>query len=233
MIAEKLARFSLWSIRKIGVRTLVSVILLMVILGSVSSGLNRIVRDPEPTTLTINPLVALLFGWALARTRLPGWQAGLWVVGLGLATNLVLVGRLGGKLLSLLQALAGLVSEALRWRLHDPPPDASLVSLALQDLGRNLAALLSQALAWIAALLGGRPAYDPLAAALAWGLALWGAAAWAAWAVRRRGQPLAGVLPAAALLAVSLAYSRAPAAYLLPVLASAFLLMAWMDFNAR
>jgi len=140
---------------------------------------------------------------------------------------------LGSRVLSLLQALAGLLTEALHWRLYAPLPDPSLAIQALYDLGRNLTALLAQALTWTAALLGGRSFYDPLAASLVWSLLLWGLGIWAAWAVRRREQPLAAVLPAGVLLAASLSYTRSPVGYLLPLLAAAFLLLAWTNFHRR
>jgi transglutaminase-like putative cysteine protease len=230
-MSEGWYRFIKWIVSKIGLRALVSVLLLMMILGTISSGLNRIVRDLQIHTLTASTFVALIFVWVLARSHLKGWQACLTAAVTGLAINLIISGGLNQTILRMAQATGRLGNEIVYWRMDGPLPDLEPLLLSISELGRVSSLVLYRWMTWIAGLLGRNPAFDRLAVSLSWGLVLWGVAAWAAWAVRRREQPLLGVLPAVGLFAASLAYSRASPTYLLPVITGAFLLMAWIHFN--
>jgi transglutaminase-like putative cysteine protease len=224
-------RFAEWIVRKIGVRALVSLFILAMVLGTISSGLNRIVRDLQIHTLTLTTFAALLITWMLARSHIKGWLAGLAAAITGLAITLVASGGLNQALLEFVYATGRLANAAVYWRIDGPPPDLRPLFLSLLDLGQASSVVLYQWATWIADLLGRNPAYNRLAVSFSWGLVLWGIAAWASWAVRRREQPLLGLLPATGVFAASLAYSRASPSYLLPVIVGAFLLMSWIHFN--
>jgi transglutaminase-like putative cysteine protease len=81
--------------------------------------------------------------------------------------------------------------------------------------------------------LGGAPGFDAQAAGLVWGLLLWCAAAWAAWGVRRRNQPLLAALPAVVILAASLAFAREQLLYLALPFGAVLGLLAWSQYARR
>jgi transglutaminase-like putative cysteine protease len=193
--------------------TLVALALLWVALGGLAAGVAGLVRDLEADLLVPVAVVGVLVGWGLGRSRLPGWLAATVAAGLGGGALSVHVGRLGGPLSALLGSVARLVWTAAwlsRWSLAallalDPTP----VKRALVQLGGRTGGLLARVGAWVGALVTGRPAFDPIATALAWSLAVWAVAVWAAWWVRRRDRPLLALAPAGVVLALTIYYTYA------------------------
>ncbi|MEW5872126.1 MAG: transglutaminase domain-containing protein [Chloroflexota bacterium] len=222
-----------WLVRKIGVRTLVLFSLLIAILGSVSLVLQGIAPGLKEAPLGAVWFLALLAGWLLARSRLSGHWAALWASLLGPPVCLTYVGKLGGDLAALGWATTRYAWEFLSRQRGDPLPDPDLMRLLLGDIGGQLVELLGRGAAWARAVLAGAPAFDPLATALVWSLALWGCATWAAWAVRRRESALMAILPVGVLFSASLSYTRAQVALLLPLFASTLLLLAAISFGRR
>jgi len=193
--------------------TLVALALLWVALGSLGSGLAGVIRDLEADLLVPVAVGGVLVGWVLGRSRLPGWLAAAVAAGLGGGALSVHVGRLGGPLSALLGSVARMVWTAAwlsRWSLAalfalDPTP----VKRALVQLGDRTGGLLARVGGWVGALVAGRPAFDPIATALAWSLAVWAVAVWAAWWVRRRDRPLLALAPAGVVLALTIYYTYA------------------------
>jgi len=193
--------------------TLVALALLWVALGSLGSGLAGVIRDLEADLLVPVAVVGVLVGWGLGRSRLPGWLAAIVAAGLGGGALSVHVGRLGGPLVALVESVARLVQVAAwlsRWSLAalfalDPTP----VKRALVQLGDRTGGLLARVGGWGGALVAGRPAFDPIATALAWSLAVWAVAVWAGWFVRRRDRPLLALAPAGVVLALTIYYTYA------------------------
>ena len=104
--------------------------------------------------------------------------------------------------------------------------DSSLARFLLQDIAFNLSEIVGRLQTWFSGLLRGNAAFDSAVVSLLWGLALWMLAVWAAWFVRRRSQPLPGILPAGVLFAASLSFTGASGLLIVPVVTGALLLLA-------
>ena len=221
-----------WSLRKVGLSTLLTLILLTIIIEIAANSLQDQVRGLYKTPLGTTAILALLLGWILARSRLSGWLAGLYTAISGVIVLTIQAGKLGSKLVALIPVVAKIINQAFYWQRGDPPIDVSLFLLIAKFIQEDIVFLYEKVLKWFTSLTG-TPIYQPGVALLVWGLLLWCMAAWAAWAVRRRSQPFTGVLPVLSLLTISLAFSRSSAILLTPVLACTILLMAWINLQGR
>jgi hypothetical protein len=181
LVVRATGRFVRW----LGLRTLLALTLLLLALGSVALGLADLIRGLNATLALSVAALGVLLGWALAKSPLPGWLAGALAFILGAETLIVSVGRLGQPLTALLRSPIELAWGGLRWPL-DGPPDILPLSLALSELVEGVGTLLARVRDWLLAVIGGQVAFDPLAAALVWGLTLWLAAVWPASAARHR-----------------------------------------------
>jgi transglutaminase-like putative cysteine protease len=222
-----------WGVRKVGGWTLIALLLLIVAMINLATQMARIVRELDPGLLWAVAVLAVLVGWALAKSPFPGRLATLLACILGAEGIFVYVGRLGAALGSLVGSLVELARGTLGWWWHGPPPDTTPVALVLTILWAQAGTLLIRIRDWSSALVSGRAAFDPLAAALVWSMVLWGLAAWAAWAVRRRYQPLPALAPAGAFLATALFIVGGDPSSLLIVLAVLLLLMPLVGQRAR
>lgn len=154
-----------------------------------------------------------LFSWSLQQI---GHRTLLSLMLLSLALFGVLIG-LDSVIRRFEPGLAGPglgVGLLLGWRLaHQPPRRAGLIAGIGGGLftGLNLlrwqppSALLEALGRWLLALGRGQPQFEPTAAMMMWGLALWLVAFWAGRATRT-GRPLAGLAPAGTVLAITLSY---------------------------
>ncbi len=227
---------------KIGLWTLLQVTLLLAALSCVVFGLAGVTRDLDVGLLLSMAAMGALLSWLAARTRLRAPLAALLALLWGVAFLLVRVGRLEGDLFAVWRGAAMTVWQVARWAFADPRPahlfsgplpDWRLVPLALTQLTTDVATLVGRASDWLQALRVGQPAFDPAAAALVWGMALWLVSVWAAWLVRRYRQPILGLLPAGALLTYNLYYTGARPYILLLFLGAALLLTALSLHEAR
>jgi transglutaminase-like putative cysteine protease len=219
-------------VRWIGIRTLLSLLLLLGAFASVVMGLVDVSTGLEPMPLVVTAAIAILFGWLLAKTPVPGWLAGSVALIIGGEAALIRYGRLGDHLLELPGALFRLALEVWLWPLGRPP-DPSPILHRLERLAAGGAQACNQFWAWSLALVGGEPAFDPWAVALAWNLGLWGLALWASWSVRRHHRPLAAVAPAGALVAGVLSYGSGHPTALYTLLLSAVPLLGLIGFDAN
>jgi hypothetical protein len=232
-MAERLGRLSGCVVGEIGAGALIGFGLLIVLLSSLVWWLNQFAGRLASPSLGATTFLALLLGWLLARSRVSGGWAAILAALAGLLAIAGLAGGLFSPLLALAQAASSLSSAVRHWQPGQPLPDSSLTMLLAQDLGLRLADMWQRVYLWVGGLLRGAPGFDPLAAGLVWGLLLWGAAVWAAWGVRRLGQPLLAALPAMAILAASLAFAREQLLYLLPPFAAVLGLLAWNQHARR
>jgi len=214
-------------------RKLVVLVLLMVALGSVGVALANMVRGPDVWLLLSVTVAGLLVGWGFAALPLRGWAATVLIPALGLAGVLVRVGRLGGELGGLLRAAVVLVWDVFRWSQSGLLPDWSPVGLALAELWAGVSALLSRTSVWVLSLATGERAFDPVAAALLWGMALWAVSGWAGWVVRRRSLPLLALIPAVALVTSTLSYAGGGHFALAVLLGAMLLLLACIRYDVR
>lgn len=218
-------------VRRIGARTLLSLLLLLATFGSVVMGLEEVSTALAPMPLVVAAAVGILFGWLLARSPLPGWLAGGVALIIGSEAALIRYGRLADGLLQLPGALFRLALEVWLWPLGRSP-DPSPILGRLEELSADAAQAIKQFWAWSLALVGGEPTFDPWAVALAWSMGLGGLALWASWAVRRHHRPLAAVAPAGAVVAGVLAYSGGRPAALYTLLLSAVPLLGLIAYDA-
>lgn len=218
---------------------------------SVSAALSGIAQGLEGASSTLIVVLALALGWALALSGQPGgYAAGLagWV-GLGFIS--LRIGQLTDEFVQLAGSLMGWAS-ALLSRAGVPLASGGMAEQnltavgaaaaipSLEPIGQALGALLAgyqvlieRSAAWLAELVRGGAAVDPVASALAWSLLLWAAAYWATWWTLRRARPLAGTIPALALLGTTLYISRSSHIYLLPPLGATLLLLAFAVHDHR
>jgi len=219
-------------------RVLFLLALLLVALGSVAHGLADVVRELDARLLLTVAALGALAGWMMAAIPLPGWLAGILTPLLGAEVVLVRVGRLGGKLAAMVWAIVSLIGEIWYWLLGQgwrpagPPPDWTAVSQILMELRADTSTLLDRGREWILGLASGHPAFDPVATALLWSLAIWAVAVWAGWAVRRH-KPLQGITPAGALLVATFSYAGTKLSALLALLGTTLLLTAMVRHDDR
>jgi transglutaminase-like putative cysteine protease len=251
-MAHVMARLHRWIIRILEPRVLFLLALLLVALGCVAHGLAGVVRELDAGLLLTVATLGALAGWMMAAIRLPGWLMGVLASLLGAEVVLVRVGRLGGKLATMVWALVSLIGEILRWllrgwrlalskaggiedgvwKLAGPLPDWRAIWLALAELWADISTLLDRGRGWVLGLIGGHPTFDPVATALVWSLAMWAVAVWAGWTVRRH-RPLRGIAPAGALLMVTFFYTGAKPTVLPALLGTTLLLMAMIRHDVR
>ncbi len=224
-------RLLLWTvgrfIRWLGPATILSLLLLTTVLGSVAWALAEVVRGPGLGLLLAMAFGGLLLGWLLAAARpVPAWLAAGLIAVVAVEAVLWQVGELSGPVWLLSRALAGFLRQSWRWPLAGPPaPALAALNLAAAEVGLALSQLVSRLYLWLAALLLGESHFDLPAITAAWALAVAGAAAWAGWGMRRLQQPLLAVLPAGTLLGTTLAYTLRPIGAFLPLMAATILLV--------
>ncbi len=232
MIDRIVIRPLVWTVRWLGVQTILSLSLLLIALGSVALGLAHLIRGLDTGLLLPVAVFGVLLGWMLAKSPLPGWLAGAVAFALGVEVVLVRSGRLGGLLIRLMVALAELTWGGLRWPV-DGPPDTSALTPALAELERSVRNLLYHTHDWSLAVIDGQAAFDPVPTALAWSLISWLAAVWAGWAVRRHHRALHAIAPAGTLLAITLSYTWDNPLLLWTLLGATLLLMVLIGQIAR
>ncbi len=219
-------------VRKLGMPSLLIWTLLLVGLTGFALGLHRVVRSLDLGLALAAAWLGLVVGGALAKSPLPGWLAFGVASALGVEVIFARVGQLGGKLL----ALGHVLGENVR-ALRELPERVQFDFLPAQhliaELWFDVLTLLARMFDWLRAIGAGVPAFDPVAAALAWSLAIWLVAGWMGWAIFRRARVLEGMLPMTALLAATLAYTGSDAFGLLVVLGAMLFALPLVSFRAR
>jgi transglutaminase-like putative cysteine protease len=222
-----------WLARRMGPWRLLSLALLLTALCSVASGLADVIRELDARLALMVAVTALLIGWGLAATPLPGWAAGILASVFGLGGIFVHIGRLGRQLVALLPALAELGWGVFYWPHEGLSLSWMPTILALSELWGDLSALLIRVRDWALELAAGQAAFDPVATALMWSLALWAVSGWAGWTARRHQRPLHSLAPATVLLTATLAYVGGSPYVLLVLLGTMLLLLMLVGYDLR
>ncbi|MGB6873173.1 MAG: hypothetical protein WBE46_03365, partial [Dehalococcoidia bacterium] len=215
---------------KIGGYTLITILLLVAIIGSIATNLAANIRDIDGGIFVLTSILALLIGWILARTSFPGWIAVIWATATGAAILVITKTDIFDNSLELSRAVVKWVQILAQQGFDEPLPDAGTILTASRDIGVEIYSLLLNLAHWTIALLQQKTIHDPTSVYLVWGMVMWGAAVWAGWAVRRRKQPLLAVLPAGVIFASSMSFVRGQILSLIPVLGAVLLLIAWYSF---
>lgn len=161
---------------------------------------------PDWSVLWQSLVFGLLAGWILAVLRQKTWLAALLVLLLGLIYILLFSGGLIDNLVAIAGELVRL-SLYLVTHLKNENIDFAPLLGRMQDLSDAAGVILGRVAGWTRGLLGGRPVFDPVAAALVWNLLLWLVAAWSGWIVEARRSAFLAMLPSVVLSVGSLAYA--------------------------
>ena len=233
MITGSFFRSIRWGVHKIGGYTLITVLLLAAIIGSIATNLAANIRDIDGGIFVLTSILALLCGWILARTSFPGWITVIWATAAGVATLVITKTDFFNNSLELSRAVVKWVQKLSQQGFDEPLPDASAILTASRDIGVEINSLILNLTDWTTSLLQQKTIHDPISVYLVWVMGMWGAAVWAGWAVRRRKQPLLAVLPAGVIFASSMSFVRGHILSLIPVLGAALLLIAWYSFSTQ
>jgi transglutaminase-like putative cysteine protease len=226
-------RSIIWFINWLGMRTVISLSLLVLAVGSVAWAVDDAIRGLGLGLLLTIAIGAVLLGWGLgAAGSLPAWLAGILIAIIGVEAIMIRVAGLGRMIIAVGANLIVWLWEFWQWPFRESAAAQRLLQ-HLTDLGLAILTLLSRLLDWSTALGWGEPAYDPAVNAVIWSLALWLVSAWAAWGVRRLESPLLAMVPAGTLLATMLAFSLSQVNALIPVLAATLLLIGLSGYYTR
>jgi transglutaminase-like putative cysteine protease len=230
-----------WTSRRLGLHNLLALGLLVVIVVSMATGIASSVRGLDAMLLIAVAVAGMLAGWALAATSFAGWKASILLLVLGFVGLFLRIGQLGDELWALLQASIAFVWEVLSRLLalvlfrvpQGLAMDWAPVVAALSDLWAGISTLAIRVYEWLRMLADGEPAFDPVAAIMVWGLALWLVTVWAGWTVRRHARPLLAVAPGGVLLMATLSYKWGDTIVLLVLLGATLLLLALVAYSTR
>jgi transglutaminase-like putative cysteine protease len=177
-------------------------------------------------------LAAFVFAWWLAHRRITGPAAAAVIVGTGILADL-LWGVFVFRPLPLIGQLGAWWSWALGKQGMQASPVPEPAVTYFREQGAELGGYLQRVGWWIKGLLVGPGAPDNLAVLGLIILLCWCIAAWAAWWVARRGQPIVALLPTGVFLAQQAFWAPKTISYVLVFLGiTAFLLvLARLVFN--
>jgi transglutaminase-like putative cysteine protease len=211
---------------------LATLTLLFILLTAAAAGVTSVLSGPDWGSLWTSLLFGLLIGWALAIFRQPAWRSTGIVIATGLAYALLYTGGLGGKLAAMLVVIFRLAVLSAAY------PQGSILDLIqlvplLQEFFTSTGVILARVQAWVTALAAGQSYFDPVAAALVWGILVWIVAAWAGWVVEARRNALLAILPAVLLSAGTLSYGRRDSVTVYLMLGAVLILLATVQHDRR
>ena len=194
-------------LRKIVIPDAMGLILVVIALQTMVYGISVSLRNTDTDYFFYACLIAAVIGLGLSRTKLNGIQAsagivalgiaGVWVIGAGLASPLV---NLGKDALSVVPQII----PAIRSRI---PIDTTPILDAWMPIAQSSAALMVRIQRWLLGINRNVTINDALIRNMAWLLILWFVSAWIGWFVRRRNAILA-LMPGLLLLALVTSYSE-------------------------
>lgn len=210
--------------------TILQIILLFWMMAILAWALADHMRGAQLTWLLPFCAIGLTAGWILARSRKSGWVAGLILFMIYLVVMLLRVGQLGKSLISLLFGLLASAWEALFFQDYSgfmnlrPLVEACWLEVSIPFI---------RIVRWAVTLTSGDPAFDPLVTAILGCALVFSLAAWEAWAVRRRAQPLFAFLPVCALLLTILYITQSKAASLVLLITIGLALLAMINHRSQ
>lgn len=209
---------------------LVTLLLLFILLTAATAGVTSILIGPDWGSLWRSLTFGLLAGWTLAIFSQPAWRAGLITAAAGASYTLLFASGLREQLATIFIELTSL-ADRLGTTPNNLKGDGSGLAQSLQDFFSASGVILDRVRTWTAALIAGEPVFDPVAAALVWGLLVWLIAVWAGWVVEARRSALLASLPALLLSLGTLSYGQRESTTIYFMLASALLLVATVQLD--
>ncbi|HEY42592.1 MAG TPA: transglutaminase domain-containing protein [Anaerolineae bacterium] len=184
-----------------------SLSMVLITLYVVARGLVKVVHGLEPSLLSNMVCFGTLTGWVLALTPVTGWTASLLGLLTGILVVLLRIGRIGPDLFTIFRNMAENIRPMPWWIIDPQTLDWTPITTAFLDLIDSIDVLLTRLSDWVLAWVNGEPIFDPVSIAVVWSLAIWIVAVWAGWVVRRRQKPLLALIPAGALIGITLAFT--------------------------
>ncbi len=210
----------------------VTLLLLFVLLTAAAAGVTSVLTGPDWGSLWRGLTFGLLLGWALALTRQPALRSALITALLAGLYGLLYAGGLRQELGSVLTELGFITSRLISYP-RAPGIDFTPLVDRLGEAINTIAVIVERVHAWVLALAGGEPAFDPVAAAFVWVVLVWIVAAWAGWVAAARRNALSAVLPALLLSVGALSYGRRESFTIYLMLGSTLLLLATIQHDRR
>jgi transglutaminase-like putative cysteine protease len=214
------------------VEKLTTLMLLFVLLSAATAAVTGALQGPDWTSLWRGLFLGLLLGWLLAIFRQPARLVVWIVVVTGLTYSLLFLGGLVAEINSLAAGLVRLASQVVT-SPKKAGPDLISVGHLVQTLLASTGIILTRVRVWLVALATGQPAFDPVAAALVWGVLVWMVAAWAGWVVEARRNALLAALPAVLVSLGTLSYAGRVSFPLYLMLGATLLLLATVQHDQR
>ncbi|MGE5139143.1 MAG: transglutaminase domain-containing protein, partial [Rudaea sp.] len=205
------------------------------------------VRGLDAPLIFTVALVGLVIGWVLGSSSLPILIAFPMAAALGIEFLVVQIGQLGVRIALLFVGLLRFIGGSVPWFIAGPFDLASGRVIIRAGPGRlaldafregtglweAILAMANRMWQWAAGIAGGKPYFDPVAAALAWGLAVFLLAAWAAWNIRARSRAFEAILPTLLASAALLVYTGGTGWSIVPALAALLLSMPLVSHATR
>lgn len=217
----------------LGPKALLAWSLLLVVVFSMTSGLTDAVSDLDTLFVFSVAFLAMTLSWLLALIPVRGWMAGLFGTIVGIEFLLIRVGRLGDSLAQIIRAVVTFLWQLALWYWTEVPPTWEPVPQLFLALWRDMGTLLSRTYVWLEGVISGGGSIDLVGTALVWGMMVWLYNLWMGWWVRRRYNPLVGVLPGGLLLSFVLSYTGSSPYVFLPILGITLVLIALVKQLAR
>lgn len=174
--------------------------------------------------------VGLGSGWIFARSRLAGWGATIAMFSIYLVLVLSWVGQFGRSTFNLFIGLLRSTWGSLYFQ--DASSFSSLRPL-IETFWLGISVPFTRVYQWAEVLASGGTGFDPLVTAILGSALVFTLAAWSAWAVRRRAQPLIAFLPAGSILLIILYLTNSQTSSLVVFIALALCLFALVNHRSN
>ncbi|MCJ7659366.1 MAG: transglutaminase-like domain-containing protein [Anaerolineales bacterium] len=232
MIYDLSARSFSWILNKIGIYTLISLIMLVVILNSLSVGLQTAVPILRNYSLLFYTTTGLIIGLLFSRSSLDGWKVIIISVVLGMIIIFIDLSQSLIPILDLIRETINIVYQSLSWPWNGPP-DVEVFQILFMDIATNIKDVLLVLYLWIQSIARSNSTIKSSGSILLWLLNIWAASIWAGWAVRRIKNPIISIIPAGLLLAAVLNYVRKDTYLILLILMSTLIMTAFVEYKSR
>jgi len=176
----------------------------------------------------------LVLGGIFAYTQIRGWILGILYLVIGILISILRVGNLGSKVLDAIvrgiQTAPGLYTWIFR---SGDLPDFEPLLARLNEIWTGTSALGLRLWEWVKNLLQGQPYFDPVTITFLWSAVIYGVVVWSTWGVIRKSKPLHGLIPAIALVGITMAAVRKDAYDLVFMLGGTITLMVLIHHDLR